>query len=54
MAEPKFAENEVVELVTKIVTSIGTTRGDLIPILQKVTNELATFLRRLSNRFRSC
>jgi len=40
MAEPKFAENEVVELVTKIVTSIGTTRGDLIPILQKVTNEL--------------
>ncbi|NMC16620.1 MAG: NADH-quinone oxidoreductase subunit NuoE [Chloroflexi bacterium] len=40
MAEQKFAENEVVELVTKIVTSIGTTRGDLIPILQKVTNEL--------------
>lgn len=40
MAEQKFAENEVVELVTKIVASIGTTRGDLIPILQKVTNEL--------------
>jgi NADH:ubiquinone oxidoreductase subunit E len=40
MAEPKFAEHEVGELVTKIVTSIGTTRGDLIPILQKVTNEL--------------
>jgi len=40
MAEQKFAEYEVVELVTKIVTSIGTTRGDLIPILQKVTNEL--------------
>jgi len=40
MAELKFAEYEVVELVTKIVTSIGTTRGDLIPILQKVTNEL--------------
>jgi len=40
MAENKYAEAETIQLVNEIVASTGTTRADLIPILQKVTNNL--------------
>lgn len=40
MAENKYAESETIQLVNEIVASTGTTRADLIPILQKVTNNL--------------
>jgi NADH:ubiquinone oxidoreductase subunit E len=40
MAENKYAKDETIRLVNEIVASTGTTRADLIPILQKVTNNL--------------
>ncbi|HOE34520.1 MAG: NADH-quinone oxidoreductase subunit NuoE [Chloroflexi bacterium] len=40
MAENKYAKDETIRLVNEIVASTGTTRSDLIPILQKVTNNL--------------
>jgi len=40
MAENKYAKDETIQLVNEIVASTGTTRADLIPILQKVTNNL--------------
>ena len=40
MAGKEYAENETIKLVNEIVASIGTTRADLIPILQKVSNNL--------------
>lgn len=40
MAGKEYAESETIQLVNEIVASIGTTRADLIPILQKVSNNL--------------